>query len=59
MKPGSMSAADYKTEWKEYLEWLLRDQVAQGLMKSMAKNTQWLHVKEKKTSKEMWDAWKV
>jgi len=38
MKSGSMSAADYKTERKEYLKWLLRDQAAQGLMKSMAEN---------------------
>jgi len=59
MKPGSMSAANYKTEWKEYLEWLLRDQTAQGLMKSLAENTQWPHVKRKKTLKEMWDAWKA
>ena len=58
-KPGSMSAADYKTKWKEYLKWLLRDQAAQGLMESAAENTQWPHVKGKKTSKEMWDAWKA
>ena len=59
MKPDSMSAADHKTKWKEHLEWLLRDQVAQGLMKSAAKNTQWPHVKGKKTLKEMWNAWKA
>ena len=44
-KPDSMSAADYKTEWKEHLKWLLRDQAAQGLMKSAAKNIQRPHVK--------------
>ena len=58
-KPDSISAVDYKAEQKEYLEWLLKDQAAQGLMKSMAKNTQWPHVKGKKTLKEMWDAWKA
>ena len=54
-----MSAAEYKTEKKEHLEWLLRDQTAQGLMKSTAENTQWPHVRGKKTSEEMWDAWKA
>jgi len=28
-------------------------------MKFVAENTQWLHVKGKKTLKEMWDAWKA
>ena len=55
-KPDSMSAAEYKTKKKEHLEWLLRDQVAQDLMKSAAENTQWPHVRGKKTSEEMWNA---
>ena len=58
MKPKDQPEADYKTEKKDYLDWNMRDQAAQGLMKSAADETQWPHVTNCKTSKDMWDTWK-
>jgi hypothetical protein len=33
-RPTTTTAADYKAECKEHLDWLLRDEAAQGVMKS-------------------------
>ena len=58
MKPGNVPAAEWKAEKKENLNWLLRDQAAQGLTKGAANSSQWPHVtKADDTSKEMWDIW--
>lgn len=57
-KPKDQSEADYKQEKKEWLEWKLRDQAAQGLMKSAAESSQWPHVAECITAKDMWEKWK-
>jgi hypothetical protein len=54
-----MSVADWKAEKKEYLDWLLRDQAAQGLMKGATESSQWLHVSKADTSKQMWDSWQA
>lgn len=50
--------AIWKAEKKEWLDWSLRDQAAQGLMKGAAEPSQWPHVATSKTSKEMWDTWR-
>jgi hypothetical protein len=44
VKPQSLLVAEWKLEKKEYLDWLLRDEAAQGLMKGAAESSQWLHV---------------
>ena len=43
---------------KEYLDWQLRDEVVQGFMKGAAEPSQWPHVSECQTAKQMWDTWK-
>ena len=48
----------WKATKKEWLDWSLRDQAAQGLMKGAAEPSQWPHIAQTKTAKEMWDAWK-
>jgi hypothetical protein len=58
-KPSTMSVADWKAEKKEYLDWLLRDQAAQGLMKGATESSQWPHVSKADTSKQMWDSWQA
>ncbi len=50
--------ATWKAAKKEWLDWSLRDQAAQGLMKGAAEPSQWPHVASSKTSKEMWDNWR-
>jgi len=53
--------ADELTAWKadrkEYLDWLQKDQAAQGLMKGASDPAQWPHISTATTSKEMWEAW--
>ena len=58
IKPANLTAAEYKAEKKEYLDWLLRDEAAQGAMKGACEDSQLPHVKDTKTSKEMWDTLK-
>ena len=36
--------ADAKAEKREYLDWLLHDQAAQGLMKGAMESSQWPHI---------------
>src|SRR6266446_5284205 len=43
---------------KEYLNWLQKDQAAQGLMKGASDPTQWPHVSKAATLKGMWEAWR-
>jgi len=57
-KPDNVSMADWKVEMREYIEWMSRDEVAQGLMRGAVEESQWPHVTASKTSKEMWDDWK-
>ena len=56
IKPTTMLLADYKTEKKDNLDWMLRDEAAKGLMKGACKDSQLPHVKDAKNSKDMWDA---
>ena len=53
-EPTALTA--WKVTKKEWLDWLLRDQAAQGLMKGAVELSQWPHIAQ--TVKEMWDAWK-
>ncbi|KIJ96231.1 hypothetical protein K443DRAFT_67517, partial [Laccaria amethystina LaAM-08-1] len=48
--------ATWKAMKKEWLDWSLRNQAAQGLMKGATEPLQWPHIATMKTSKEMWDA---
>ena len=54
-RPATMSATEYKAERKENLDWLLRDEAAQGVMKGACEDSQLPHVKSCSTAKEMWD----
>jgi hypothetical protein len=47
-----------KAEKREYLDWLLRDEAAQGIMKGACKNSQLPYVKNCKSAKDMWDTLK-
>jgi hypothetical protein len=49
---ASQTAMEYKAEKKEYLNWLLRDEAAQGVMKGACKNLQLPHVKNCKLAKD-------
>jgi hypothetical protein len=51
-------AAEYKAEKREYLDWLLRDEAAQGVMMGACENSQLPYVKNCKSAKEMWDTLK-
>ncbi len=63
-KPGAeppkeaAALATWKSDKKEWLDWSLRDQAAQGLMKGAAEPSQWPHVAKATTSQTMWDTWK-
>src|SRR3954452_17910886 len=41
-------------EKKTYLDWVSRDEAAQGLMRSAIEESQWLHVATCTTSADMW-----
>ncbi|KAF8585982.1 hypothetical protein K439DRAFT_1615554 [Ramaria rubella] len=56
-KPESTSGPDWKNLKKEYWDWLLKDQAAQGLLKGSAESTQWAHLGKADTSMAMWNAW--
>src|ERR1700731_4447206 len=47
-----------KVRIRDYLDWVSRDEAAQGLMRGTTNETQWPHVVDCTTSKEMWDSWK-
>ena len=47
----------WKEESKAYLEWLQNDEAAQGLMRGASELSQWPHVANAKTLKEVWDSW--
>jgi hypothetical protein len=55
---AGQTAAEYKAEKKEYLDWLLRNEAAQGIMKGACKNSQLPYVKNCKSAKDMWDTLK-
>jgi hypothetical protein len=55
---ASQTAAEYKAEKREYLDWLLRDKVAQGVMKGACETSQLPYVKNCKLAKDMWDTLK-
>jgi hypothetical protein len=54
-RPTRTTAAEYKAEYKEHLNWSLRDKAAQGVMKSACKDSQLPHVKDCTSAKHMWD----
>ena len=56
--PPSTKVVEWKVERKEYLDWYLQDEAAQGFMKGVTESLQWLHVSQCKTVKDMWDMWK-
>ena len=56
--PESAPTEDYRTKLREYLDWVTRDGAAQGLMRSATDESQWPHVTNCETSKDMWDIWK-
>jgi hypothetical protein len=51
-------AAEYKAKCKEHLDWLLRDEAAQGIMKSACEGSQLPHVKDSMSMKDMWNTLK-
>jgi hypothetical protein len=55
---AGQTAVEYKAEKKEYLDWLLRDEAAQGVMKGACNNLQLPYVKNCKSAKDMWDTLK-
>ncbi|THG97430.1 hypothetical protein EW026_g4574 [Hermanssonia centrifuga] len=54
-KPDTATAAEWKAEKKEYLDWQQQDQTAIGLMKGAVESLQMLHICNCVTSKAMWD----
>jgi hypothetical protein len=57
-RPTTTMAAEYKAECKEHLDWLLRDEAAQGIMKSTCEDSQLPHVKDCTSTKDMWNTLK-
>jgi hypothetical protein len=55
---AGQTAAEYKAEKREYLNWLLRDEAAQGIMMGACENLQLPYVKNCKLAKEMQDTLK-
>jgi hypothetical protein len=55
---AGQTAAEYKAEKREYLDWLLRDEAAQGVMTGACENSQLPYVKNCKSAKDMWDTLK-
>ena len=53
--PKRLTTPEGKLEKKGYLDWLLQDQAAQGLMKSATESSQWLYISKANISKEIWD----
>src|ERR1700731_4514229 len=47
-----------KAHIRDHLDWVSRDEAAQGLMRGATDETQWPHIVNCTTSKEMWDSWK-
>ncbi|CDO72101.1 hypothetical protein BN946_scf184962.g44 [Trametes cinnabarina] len=63
-KPKGTSPSDpttakaWKAMQKEYMDWLLRDDTAQGTMLIAADKSAQTHIVDCKNAKEMWDTWK-
>jgi hypothetical protein len=57
-RPTAQTISEYKAERKDYLNWLLRDEAAQGVMKGACEDSQLPHVKDCESAKEMWDTLK-
>jgi hypothetical protein len=57
-KPATTTFTEYKAERKEHLNWLLRDEAAQGVMKGACEDSQLPHVKDCMSAKDLWDTLK-
>jgi hypothetical protein len=57
-RPTAQTVSEYKAERKDYLDWLLRDEAAQGVMKGACEDSQLPYVKDCESAKEMWDTLK-
>jgi hypothetical protein len=44
-KPAAQTLSEYKADKREYLDWLLRDEAAQGVIKAACEYLQLPHVK--------------
>jgi hypothetical protein len=58
MQPASQTLSEYKADKKEYLDWLLQDEAAQGVIKGACEDSKLPHMKGCKMSKELWVALK-
>jgi hypothetical protein len=57
-RPTAQTISEHKAERKDHLDWLLRDEAAQGVMKGACEDSQLPHVKGCTSVKEMWDTLK-
>jgi hypothetical protein len=57
-RPTAQTISEHKAEKKDHLDWLLRDEATQGVMKGACEDSQPPHVKDCKSVKEMWDTLK-
>jgi hypothetical protein len=55
-KACSLDTIRIQSRQKEYLDWLLHDEAAQGVIKGACEDSQLPHVKNCTTSKELWEA---
>ena len=58
IKPATTTATEYKTERNEHLDWLLRDEATQGIMKGACEDSQLPHVKDSTSARDMWNTLK-
>jgi hypothetical protein len=52
-QPTAQTIPEYKAERKDHLNWLLRDEAAQGVIKGACEDSQLSHVKDCTSAKEM------
>jgi hypothetical protein len=52
------TATEYKAEYKEHFDWLLRDKATQGIMKSACEGSQLPYVKDCTSAKDIWNTLK-
>jgi len=57
-RPTATSQKDYKEEKRDYLDWSLRDEAAQGNIKNACEDSQLPHIKDATSAKHMWDTLK-
>ena len=53
-RPAAMSLTEYRAKKKDYLDWLLRNEAAQGVIKGACEDSQLPHVKDAMSAKSMW-----